>query len=423
MTAQATPSRAPGWTPGRLALAGLMLLAALWLGWKAWDVNITMSCWKNEWPNLPVCDEINGRTPPERVQRLQERLAANPGDSQALVELTMLAHRPETAAGLDAAALLAAAGRAAPQDGAVLQLQANAALRVQRWPDALDKLTRLSRHHQDADATRVLAELVALAGEAPAQPALQQALVNAVNADAAWLDRVLRAMPGAKLPLANAMPLVSLAAAKEPGLPVPLGLFLIRQLKAEGLWLEAHGIWMRLLKGPVPLLFNGDFERAFVANGFDWETQGPNDHRAGAQVDLAGRKGHGQVLRVAFNGKAFGAPIVRQHLMLPPGSYRLTGAWQTNDLRSEQGLAWVLRCELGQREIARVPALKTTGRDWQPVALEVLVPGDCGLGLALMLQTQAPYEAKTGLRGEVVFDDLRLERLPEAPVVSLKAPA
>ena len=44
------------------------------------------------------------------------------------------------------------------------------------------------------------------------------------------------------------------------------------------------------------------------------------------------------------------------------------------------------------------------------------------LGLALMLQTQAPFEAKTGLRGEAVFDDLRLERLPETPVLSTKAP-
>ena len=422
MTALATPGRAPGWTPVRLGLAALMLLAALGLGWKAWDVNITMSCWKDEWPHLPVCEEINGRTPQERVARLQERLAANPGDALALVELTWLAHRPETAAGLDAPALLAAAGRAAPQDGSVLQLQANDALRAMRWPDALDKLTRLSRHHQDAEATRVLAGLVAQAGGPDAPPGLPQALADAVNADAAWLDRVLRAMPGAKLPLASAMPLVSLATAKEPGLPAPLGLFVIRQLKAEGRWLEAHAVWLRLWKRPLGWLFNGDFEQAFVPGGFDWETQGPNDHRAGAQVSRVGRKGHGQVLRVDFGGKAFNTPIVRQHLMLLPGNYRLTGAWQSSDLRSEQGLAWVLRCEQGQREIARVPALKSTGRDWQPMALDFEVTADCGLGLALMLQTQAPFEARTGLRGEAVFDDLRLERLPETPVLSMKAP-
>lgn len=412
MTAATLTDAKPGWTPARMGVFALLLVAALWLGWKAWDVNITMSCWKNEWPNLPVCEEINGRTPPERVARLQERLAANPGDSQALVELTGLAHRPETAAGLDAPALLAAAGRAAPQDVTVLQLQANEALRAQRWPDALDKLTRLSQHHHNADATRVLAELVALAAQPTAQLTLQQALVDAVDADAGWLDRVLRAMPGAKLPLGSAMPLVALAAAKEPGLSAPLGLYVIRQLKTEGLWLEAHAIWLRLWKRPLGYLFNGDFEQNFVAGGFDWEVIERDPHRGGARIDLAGRRERGQVLRVAFTGRAMKTPLVRQHLLLPPGSYRFAGEFQTGDLRSERGLAWVFSCASDGRELARTAPLMAGGRTWQPLAVSLEVPAECGLGVALALQTEAPFEAKTGLRGEVVFDRFTLVQAP-----------
>lgn len=412
MTAAALSDAKPGWTPARMGVFALLLVAALWLGWKAWDVNITMSCWKNEWPNLPVCEEINGRTPQERVARLQERLAANPGDSQALVELTELAHRPETAAGLDAPALLAAAGQAAPQDVTVLQLQANEALRAQRWPDALDKLTRLSKHHHNADATRVLAELVALAAQPPAQPTLQQALVDAVVADAGWLDRVLRAMPGAKLPLESAMPLVALAAAKEPGLSAPLGLYVIRQLKTEGLWLEAHAIWLRLWKRPLGYLFNGDFEQNFVAGGFDWEVIERDPHRGGARIDLAGRRERGQVLRVAFTGRAMKTPLVRQHLLLPPGSYRFAGEFQSGDLRSERGLAWVFSCASDGRELARTAPLMAGGRTWQPLAVSLEVPAECGLGVALALQTEAPFEAKTGLRGEVVFDRFTLVQAP-----------
>jgi hypothetical protein len=412
MTAATLSNAKPGWTPARMGVFALLVLAALWLGWKAWDVNITMSCWKNEWPNLPVCEEINGRTPQERVARLQERLAANPGDSQALVELTELAHRPETAAGLDAPALLAAAGQAAPQDVTVLQLQANEALRAQRWPDALDKLTRLSKHHHNADATRVLAELVALAAQPPAQPTLQQALVDAVDADAGWLDRVLRAMPGAKLPLGSAMPLVALATAKEPGLSAPLGLYVIRQLKTEGLWLEAHAIWLRLWKRPLGYLFNGDFEQNFVAGGFDWEVIERDPHRGGARIDLAGRRERGQVLRVAFTGRAMKTPLVRQHLLLPPGSYRFAGEFQSGDLRSERGLAWVFSCANSGRELARTAPLMAGGRTWQPLAVSLEVPADCGLGVALALQTEAPFEAKTGLRGEVVFDRFTLVQAP-----------
>lgn len=412
MSAATLTDAKPGWTPARMGVFALLLVAALWLGWKAWDVNITMSCWKNEWPNLPVCEEINGRTPQERVARLQERLAANPGDSQALVELTELAHRPETAAGLDAPALLAAAGQAAPQDVTVLQLQANEALRAQRWPDALDKLTRLSKHHHNADATRVLAELVALAAQPPAQPTLQQALVDAVDADAGWLDRVLRAMPGAKLPLGSAMPLVALAAAKEPGLSAPLGLYVIRQLKTEGLWLEAHAIWLRLWKRPLGYLFNGDFEQNFVAGGFDWEVIERDPHRGGARIDLAGRRERGQVLRVAFTGRAMKTPLVRQHLLLPPGSYRFAGEFQSGDLRSERGLAWVFSCASDGRELARTAPLLAGGRTWQPLAVSLEVPAECGLGVALALQTEAPFEARTGLRGEVVFDRFTLVQAP-----------
>ncbi|HAX22540.1 MAG TPA: hypothetical protein DCY64_19935 [Hydrogenophaga sp.] len=412
MTAATLTDAKPGWAPARMGVFALLVLAALWLGWKAWDVNITMSCWKDEWPNLPVCEEINGRTPPERVARLQERLAANPGDSPALVELTELAHRPETAAGLDAPALLAAAGQAAPQDVTVLQLQANEALRAQRWPDALDKLTRLSQHHHNADATRVLAELVALAAQPPAQPTLQQALVDAVGADAGWLDRVLRAMPGAKLPLGSAMPLVALASAKEPGLSAPLGLYVIRQLKTEGLWLEAHAIWLRLWKRPLGYLFNGDFEQNFVAGGFDWEVIERDPHRGGARIDLAGRRERGQVLRVAFTGRAMKTPLVRQHLLLPPGSYRFAGEFQSGDLRSERGLAWVFSCASDGRELARTTPLMAGGRTWQPLAVSLEVPAECGLGVALALQTEAPFEAKTGLRGEVVFDRFTLVQAP-----------
>ena len=406
--ALAASARAPGWTPSRAGVFALLVVAALWLGWKAWDVNITMSCWKNEWPNLPVCDDINGRTPTERVARLQERLAGNPGDSQALVDLTLLAHQPETAAGLDAAALLAAAGRAAPQDTTVLQLQANEALRAMRWPDALDKLTRLSRHHHDAEATRVLAMLVAQAAQQPGQAGLQAALMASVQADPGWLDRVLRAMPGAKLPLASAMPLVSQVVTTGPGLTAPLGLFVIRQLKAEGQWLEAHAIWLHLWKRPLGLLFNGDFEQAFVAGGFDWEVIERDMHRGGARVELAGWSERGQVLRVVFTGRAMKTPLLRQHLLLPPGNYRFAGDFQSGDLHSNEGLSWVFSCATGGRELARTPALKTTGRAWQPLGVRLEVPADCGLGVALALQTQAPYEAKTGLRGEVLFDRFTL---------------
>ena len=393
-------------TPLRALAALGLLVGALWLGWKAWDVNITMSCWKNEWPHLAVCDEIMGRTPAEKVQRLQERLAQNPGDSQALVELAAWAREPElAAAGLDAPALLAAAVRAAPQDARVLRMQTNDAMRAQQWPQALDPLIRLSRYHNDPEATRTLAILIGQSGN---DPSVMSALKAAAEADGGWLGRPLYAMPKEQLPVGSAMPLL-LALMEQRGLTPQLGQFVIGQLKREGRWIEAHAVWRHLWNRPLPLVFNGDFEQAFVRGGFDWEVADANDHRSGARVGTVGRKERGQVLEVSFTGKAMKPPILRQDLLLPPGRYTLSGRMQSTDLRSQQGLAWVLSCAQDGRELARSPALKTTGREWLRWEVAATMPGDCpGFGARLSLQTFAPYEAKTGLRGEALFDDLQL---------------
>jgi hypothetical protein len=389
-----------------LAMAALVA-AAVGLGWKAWEVNITMSCWQDEWPNLAACEDIMGRTPEEKVAKLQKRLADNPGDSQALVALAIWANPPDPVAGLDGAALLAAAAKAAPQDTAVLQLLAYDALKNSQWADALDPLIRLSRFHANADASRTIALLIGDAGEIPE---LAMALFSAAKTDSLWLDRVLRAMPQAKLPVGGAMPLINEMMAADQLSPA-LGQFVIRELKREGSWPEAHEVWRHLWKRDLPLVFNGDFEQAFVRDGFDWETADANDHRSGARVALVGRKEHGQVLQVEFTGKAIRPPILRQDMRLLPGRYRLSGSMQSNDLRSEQGLAWVVNCAQDGRELGRTAGLKPTGRAWQAWEAEIVVPDDCpGDGARLTLQTFAPYESKTGLRGEVLMDNLAMAR-------------
>lgn len=409
--APASREPAPGWTPVRMAIMGVLVAVAVWLGWQAWTVNITMSCWKDEWPHLAVCDEINGRTMPEKIERLRERLARNPGDTVALVNLMVYAHQPEAPKDLDPKALLAQARKAAPQQGDVLRLTVYHALNDGHPGEAIEPLTRLSRYHADADATRTLAEMILAA---PGNAEIGTALIAAAKADTGWLDRVLRALPKAKVPTAMAMPLINELVAQNTLTP-KLGLALIRQLKNENQWMEAHALWMRLWNKPLPLLFNGGFDQAFVTGGFDWEIPGNNDHRGGAVVSLAGRKDKGQVLRVEFNGKRMGTPIVRQYMMLPPGRYRFTGTQQSTELRSDQGLAWVFSCATDKRELARMGSLKATGREWKPMETTLDVPADCGFGVTLSLQAGADYEVRTGMRGEMLFDSFVLSPVQGQP--------
>jgi hypothetical protein len=404
MPDETTALAAPGWTPLRMAVMAALVLVAVWLGWKAWDVNITMSCWKNEWPHLQVCDEINGRTPQEQVARLEERIRENPGDHLALVKLMVLAHQPGAAPHLDPAVLLERARKVAPQHVNVLLLSSQQAVARQQWPQAIDTLTRLSRYHDNAPARATLAEMIQASER---DPQIAQALQASARADSGWLDGVLRWLPQAKVPTVAAMPLVDVLL-EQQALTPKLGLALVRQLKAENEWETAHALWLYLWNRPLPLIFNGDFEQAFLPGGFDWETVGNNDHRAGAQVSLVGRKERGQVLRVGFNGKSMPSPIVKQVLPLRPGKYRFSLSAQSTDLRSAEGLAWVFTCTVGGIELLRSAPVKATGRDWQKQTLSLEVPKGCGPAVTLSLQPQATYEARAGMRGEMVFDALTL---------------
>ena len=189
-----------------------------------------------------------------------------------------------------------------------------------------------------------------------------------------------------------------------------LGQFLMSRLKAECLWLEAHAIWLALWRQPVDLLFNGDFEQTPVSQGFDWEWRQDDPGRAGAQIQLQGFGQRGQVLRVRLTGRPLEGPAVWQHILLPPGHYRLSGDYRSDHLRSEGGLVWVLRCADRDEEMARSPGLSSTGRQWQGFEMALTSDGRC-LGAMLALQPAMALESRTGLRGEMLFDQLRLERV------------
>lgn len=394
---------------------GALLVLALWLGAQAWQRNLAEACWLDEWPRLGSCTPLAERPLPEQGAALRERVARNPGDSQAWVALAALAQRPGGAAGVDAPTVLATAARLAPNDRRVLAMQANLALQAQDWPTLVAKLVPLAQFHNSPEAATALGALVQDAAQVPA---LAAALSERLRVDARWLGRALHAMARDKRPLGFAMPLVSQAIAQGQLSP-ELGQFVMRQLKAQGQWVDAYAVWLALWKMPLGLLFNGDFEQPFVPHGFDWEVTDTQRHRAGARVNLINRGERGQVLQVVLTGRQMQMPMVRQHLVLPPGLYRFSGEFQSTELRSAQGLAWVLSCAKGGQELGRTPPIQAQGRSWQRLELAFTVPSDCGPGVELALRTQAAFEARAGVRGEVLFDRFALVAAPEPAAAGL----
>ncbi|MEZ5645287.1 MAG: hypothetical protein R3E94_13575 [Burkholderiaceae bacterium] len=428
-------------TTGRLRTglaAASLLVAGLWLGMKSVDANLLMACLGNQWPGFEHCHDATAlqrsagadaaaakeqdviEVPQDQaatvwqqvrteVRQLRERIARNPGDAWAISELVRYADLPAEVLGVDGASLLAAATELAPQHTLVQQQLARRALASSDWATAVPPLIRLSHQHADQEATRTLARMLAVADR---DPDLLATLRHALKTDPRWPEAALRAMPGLKLPMAPALPLVAdLALAGE--LRAPTGLLVIRQLKAEDRWLDAHALWQRLWNRPVPMLFNGDFEQAFVHDGFDWQLADDSPQRAGVRGDRIGQGERGQVMRLQFNGRPLRTPILRQDMFVPAGTYQLEGEHRSLDLRSTAGLAWVLSCANGGRELARSTPLEKTVRDWRRTRLDVTVPADCP-GVTLSLQPAAAFEARTGLRGEVWLDRLSLHSVPAA---------
>ena len=114
---------------------------------------------------------------------------------------------------------------------------------------------------------------------------------------------------------------------------------------------------------------------------------------------------------VAFTGRAMAVPVIRQHLVLLDKRYLFSGQFMTSRFQANEGLAWTINCASDNREIARTPAIKDTSSLWQPFSFEFEVPSNCANAVTLQLQTYAPYESGTGLRGQVTFDDFKLETL------------
>ena len=382
----------------------LAAAAAVALAVMATERNREHACREQQWPPQASCTDPKALPAAQQAQQWQDRLRHNPGDTRGYAALASLA--PDPAAGVAPAQVLAGAARIVPAAPPVLGLQAQTMLKAGRWSEAVAPLTLLAGRHADPQAAQALAALVS---ESARQPELGRALLNALAQQPNWLERTLRSMPALKLSLGPAVPLASEAARQEKLAPA-LGQFLMSRLKAEGLWLEAHAIWLALWRQPVDLLFNGDFEQTPVSQGFDWEWRQDDPGRAGAQIQLQGFGQRGQVLRVRLTGRPLDGPAVWQHILLPPGHYRLSGDYRSDHLRSEGGLVWVLRCADRDEEMARSPGLSSTGRQWQGFEMALTSDGRC-LGAMLALQPAMALESRTGLRGEMLFDQLRLERV------------
>ena len=372
-----------------LALAGTGAAAAL--VWLSVTVHLERACVVLDTPYLPLCPETVSDA--EQRRALRARIAANPGDSGAWVELTHL-EKGGTGKGL-----LRAAFTLAPTDPSVLMWRAGEALSSGQLPEAVELLVQLIEYRGTGEAVQALAKIVA-SGEGA--PLLRPHLARAGR----WLPPVLASLAAMKLPLTSALPLVAEAWAQKAITRQTLQAY-IHALKTDEKWADAYALWLTEQPGPTPLLYNGGFDQPFQPDGFDWEVTPALASRAGAVVSQRRRGDRGYILEIQFTGRQLAVPIIRQYVFAAPGSYVFRGKYLGSRLRTEQGLAWAVRCS--SRNAAtplagRSIGLQDTAGAWKRFQFSVVIASDCGSVVSVQLETLAPFEAATGMKGAAEFD-------------------
>ena len=390
--ALAFPRRA---LPLALALGGAAVAALL--AWLCVGVNFERACVTQDTPYLPVCALPAPGSPAQRAALLA-RIAANPGDANAFVQLAVADRSAQRDHLLDAAA------RLAPNQSGLLLAQAAAALERQDWPHAVLPLIQLVEYRDAQRPAAILGQLIA-GGQGPL-------LAPYLTPGSHWLGRVLAQLPHVPSAVSAALPLV-VQASRVGVLEPELARSYVRDLKAAGAWADAYSLWLALRGKAAGVLHNPGFDLPFEPDGFDWEVgaSGPPG-RIGAIVERKNAQARGSILEIRFTGRAFAVPLVRQYLFLGEGRWRLRGDYSARQLRMEQGLAWAVQCTAAASQAGRSAALADTAGSWQRFAFEFAIPGGCGLVSSLQLEAFAPFEAALGARGQIAFDNFSLEKLP-----------
>ncbi len=309
----------------------------------------------------------------------------------------------------------------APRAAALMQLAGDRALRdavAQAWlldrllrrPDfvaALPHLDAIMRTHPEA-LDRTLPLLAAFISDLRAS----KPLAGLVGTGPPWRAWFLNHIPSR---VANRIALQRFYAELQAG-PNPLNQKELEpyldQLVNDGLFREAYVAWVGTLpserRGAPGMLYNGAFQFPLSGSEFDWNVE----QSLGADIDVAGRTGTvPAALRVEFSGARVDFHNVSHLLMLPPGSYRLSGEVEAESLETERGLWWRLFCvgrpdpSLGQTELV------AESTPWRAFALPFTVPPTSCQAQVLQLELPARVALEKAISGVVSYRNLAIVAL------------
>jgi tetratricopeptide (TPR) repeat protein len=405
----------------RAVKRGGMVLVAGWLGWRVLvtglaghyarddsaEATAAALRWRDDHPQALYRQARSQleRDPDAAERQLRAAAWANPAD--ALIYLTLAERWEQGERRQESILLVEIADVLGPLRSPALIRSATFWLRQERLDRALARWSQLLRTRPET-AGQLFPVLLKLAEQPASQPALGPLLAEPPE----WWDRFF-AYAARNALRAETVSFLYQGRQRRGALPgeAEQRAYLDR-LWRDARWLEAYLVWLSGLdESRIRVLgnvYNGGFELPPSGVGFDWRTPAVR----GAWVETAPTYGMSgdQALRVRFDGQRVRFQHVVQYLYLEPGRYRLQGKARPDNLRTERGLRWVVRCAPEGPPL--VESERFLGSDqWRTFAVEFAVPRTGCAAQILRLELEGRAALDFTVEGEIWFDDLAVVRL------------
>jgi hypothetical protein len=184
-----------------------------------------------------------------------------------------------------------------------------------------------------------------------------------------------------------------------------------------GNFAQAYATWREMLpKPPTTVLYDGEFEGKPGPGPFNWTGQLRPRGRGGIDAKVVigpdADSPSDTVLRLQLRGSQRWPAVIYQMTMLPPGTYRFSGAGRREDGDSSVEMAWTLAC-LDGRELGTAGRVLGEGLDWTTFSTVFTVPAGCDV------QSLALGGVSGERRGDVTlfFDHFEIAPASAAPAL------
>jgi hypothetical protein len=355
-----------------------------------------------------------------------ERLHSNAGDAELRHEVRAIARAALSHDPMNARALriLGQVAGAESDDLTASKLMQAAARRSLRESVAVFWLMRESFERKDYAATvkhadvllrtrpQIIAHVVPTLARIAEDKDGNGALKNALAANPPWREQFFanlqKAITDARTPLDL---LLSIKDAPTPPTAAELRDYLAF-LVNNNFYELAYYVWLQFLPreqlASVGLLFNGGFELRPSTLPFDWQfTSG-----SGVTIDLVRRQDEvgGRALFVEFGLGRVDFRGVSQLVVLPPGTYRLTGQYRSR-LAGRRGLEWRIICAGAPTPLAKSEMVTGATPVWSDFAVRFTVPSDGCRAQHIRLWLDARSASEQLVTGAAWYDGLQIARV------------